>query len=112
MPIKPTRQQPTLRRKRGTAREELKQENRSGTPVPAYGRKPLPDLDEYPVHDDGTPWVFLCREKEYRAYHEIDWNFAGWAKGYADGRFDVSCRLCGEVGFIVLKIDDKAVTWG
>lgn len=117
MPItekKPDRT-PTIgrRRKKDGVRKELKRENRSGPPIPQFSRKPLPDLDDYPK-ERGTkePKVQLCPKKHHRGPHEVDWSFAGWAKGYGDGTFDVSCRLCGEVGRVELKIHGRDVAWG
>ena len=107
---------PKLRSKknRGTARQELKRDNRSGTPpcVPQFGMKPIPDLETYPKDKSGEPKTHLGGSKEFKSQHEVDWRFAGWAKGYSDGTFDVSCKLCGEVGRIELVVAPKDVAWG
>lgn len=107
---------PHLRRRRrnlrGKAREGVKRDNRSGPLPPAFAKKPLPDADAYPHHSDGEPRWDLCSAKDYEGYHEIDYRFAGWAKGHGDGRFDVSCKGCGEVGTVIVKVREDTVAWG
>lgn len=120
MPIrqKTERQGPTLRtrKRRGgkqrRARQGVKVDNRTRPVVPQFGRKPLPDLERYPLNQQGEPRTHLCPAKDFEGEHEVDMQFAGWAKGYDDGTFDVSCKLCGEVGSCDVKLRSKDVTWG
>lgn len=113
---KPDHISPRVRRrkKRGTAREELKKDNRTGPPadVPQFSMKAVPDERNYPTDSKEEPKYHLCPEKKFRGHHEPDMRFAGWAKGYGDGEFDVACRLCGELGRAVVKLKAKDVLWG
>lgn len=50
------------------------------------------------------------RAKQHR--HELEPTRMGWARGRGDGRFDVTCRLCGEVGQAYVDPNDLDVDWG
>lgn len=97
---------------RGRAREEFQKDRSSPPSVPTFSRKPLPDPDAYPKDRDGQPKFHLCSEKDFKGPHEVDWQFAGWAKGYGDGEFDLSCRLCGEIGRTRVKPHPRLIGWG
>lgn len=97
-----------------SARAELvkPEGNRTGNlPVPHYSRKPLPGIQVYPLDSKGHPQTHLCSGKDFKGPHEIDMQFAGWAKGYNDGTYDVSCKLCGEIGSTRVLITAADVNW-
>lgn len=95
------------------AREELKKPegNRTGNLIPHFSKKAMPGLDVYPLDRKGNPKKNLCPGKDFKGGHEVDMQFAGWAKGYGDGTFDVSCRLCGEIGSTKIDLSNGDVRW-
>ena len=95
------------------ARDELKKQdgNRTGNLVPHFSKKAMPGIEVYPLDPSGNPMMHLCPEKSFEGPHEPDMQFAGWAKGYGDGTFDVSCRLCGEIGSTKVELTGDDVRW-
>ncbi len=97
--------------RKGNVRDQLP---KALIPPPFVRKKKLPEL--IPCLDkacDLDPCMIHCRSNEDDpGVHAIDWRFAGWAKGWNDGTFDVACAHCGEVGWVHAKVRDKDVNWG
>jgi hypothetical protein len=111
---KPTaRQGPTLKSKMqgwGKGRKPKAKIRKPAEPqIPHHSRTPLPE--------PGPCARKLCKKEVCAEHckvaggHKIDWGFAGWAKGHDDGRFDVSCKLCGAIGTAIVKLQPKEVLW-
>lgn len=85
--------------------------------MPTCSRKALPPPGPCPkVTCKGEDCTVHCKEpavtKGPGAYrHVVDVSWLGWAKGYRDGTFDVSCKNCGEIGWTCCVPEPRDVNW-
>lgn len=119
MPVEKVDRTPKLRRRRGAAKRKSARQNvKNPVILPTCSRKPLPPVGPCPkVTCKEEDCSVHCKEpattKGLHAFeHEIDLTWLGWAKGYRDGTFDVSCARCGEIGWIKYIPKTEDVDWG
>lgn len=97
-------------KKKGRGKRDKPVVKQKDPAIPHHSRRPLPEPG---------PCVLATCEEGYCAQHckimpglhEIDWNFSGWAKGHGDGTFDLSCKKCGAIGRVKVRVKDKEVVW-
>ncbi len=86
--------------------------------LPTFSRKPLPEADSCPKKSCKKEACYEHCQKPAATSgsnafkHEVDVRWLGWAKGYGDGTFDVSCKNCGEVGWVHVVPESGEVAWG
>ncbi len=117
MPLTKQDRAPKIRGRK-TTKKSARRNVKEPVVLPTYSRKPLPK--------DGPCPKVTCRKESCTAHckepattegagayrHEVDIEWLGWAKGYRDGTFDVSCVNCGEAGWVKHVPETKDVAWG